>query len=602
MFNSRFGVGVLKHPGYNIGGGIGETLLAKIATSAAIGGGISALTGGDFLEGVLMGGLGGGIGEAFKGINLFGKAAPALGADAGTKGITAAGAQAYIPTSPFGTTEAITATSPAFSGAGSGTFGTASMANLANSGISPSVIEAARNQAIVNAGGTPGQVGGNPPAAGQVGNQTAATQSATDVAGKTPKPVQDMTPDEIIQAGNVKPYGLSNAANGPLGNASGDYVYNGKIYRGSDITKAMQPQSFFDKYKSELMLGGLGLGYKMLTAPPNTAYSPPSPSGPIMKYKLGPNYQAVPNPTPVYPRFAEGGIAQLAEGGNMEVSQPNVNFMGRDMYPMSQQDRSYYATPSQMPVSAQQTMASYEPKTNPLTGQPTVNMSSGGPISFASGGSSKVPSGQVYYDSDKGQYYTQSGGMGSMYMYGAGQPKRNYIGTSLRNPNSSGLSEDFKASSVTPVVYNPSYVDVPGTTTPMPAQTPAQTSAPAYSLNDSAQLLASVSPNIAEASNIRPMARGGIADLGTYSDGGRMLKGPGDGMSDSIPGVIANKRPARLADGEFVIPADVVSHLGNGSTDAGAKQLYAMMNKVRQARTGNKKQGKQINPRKLMPA
>jgi hypothetical protein len=97
-------------------------------------------------------------------------------------------------------------------------------------------------------------------------------------------------------------------------------------------------------------------------------------------------------------------------------------------------------------------------------------------------------------------------------------------------------------------------------------------------------------------------ARGGVSDLGTYSDGGRMLKGRGDGMSDSIPGVIAGKRPARLADGEFVVPADVVSHLGNGSTDAGAKQLYAMMNKVRQARTGTKKQGRQINPRRFMPA
>jgi hypothetical protein len=81
-----------------------------------------------------------------------------------------------------------------------------------------------------------------------------------------------------------------------------------------------------------------------------------------------------------------------------------------------------------------------------------------------------------------------------------------------------------------------------------------------------------------------------------------MLKGPGDGMSDNIPAVIGNKQPARLADGEFVIPADVVSHLGNGSTSAGAKQLYAMMDKIRDARTGTKKQGKQINPRKYMPA
>lgn len=98
------------------------------------------------------------------------------------------------------------------------------------------------------------------------------------------------------------------------------------------------------------------------------------------------------------------------------------------------------------------------------------------------------------------------------------------------------------------------------------------------------------------------MASGGISNLGTYSDGGRMLKGPGDGMSDSIPGVIGGKRPARLADGEFVVPADVVSHLGNGSTDAGAKHLYSMMDKVRQARTGRKAQGREINPRKYVPA
>jgi hypothetical protein len=98
------------------------------------------------------------------------------------------------------------------------------------------------------------------------------------------------------------------------------------------------------------------------------------------------------------------------------------------------------------------------------------------------------------------------------------------------------------------------------------------------------------------------LASGGISSLGGYSDGGRMLKGPGDGMSDSIPGVIANKQPARLADGEFVVPADVVSHLGNGSTDAGAKQLYKMMDKVRKARTGKKAQGKQINPNRYMPA
>ncbi len=100
-------------------------------------------------------------------------------------------------------------------------------------------------------------------------------------------------------------------------------------------------------------------------------------------------------------------------------------------------------------------------------------------------------------------------------------------------------------------------------------------------------------------------AHGGImhSSLGGYAAGGnpRLLKGPGDGMSDDIPATINARQPARLADGEFVVPADVVSHLGNGSTDAGAKKLHEMMTKVRRERTGNPKQGKKINPNKFVP-
>jgi hypothetical protein len=103
--------------------------------------------------------------------------------------------------------------------------------------------------------------------------------------------------------------------------------------------------------------------------------------------------------------------------------------------------------------------------------------------------------------------------------------------------------------------------------------------------------------------DVTEAAKGGkMSHLGGYSDGGRMLKGPGDGMSDSIPATIAGKQPARLADGEFVIPADVVSHLGNGSTDAGAKKLYSMMAKIRKARTGKKKQAPAVKANKYMPA
>jgi hypothetical protein len=80
------------------------------------------------------------------------------------------------------------------------------------------------------------------------------------------------------------------------------------------------------------------------------------------------------------------------------------------------------------------------------------------------------------------------------------------------------------------------------------------------------------------------MAHGGLGSLGHYSDGGHLLKGPGDGVSDSIPAMIGDKQPARLADGEFVIPARIVSEIGNGSTDAGARKLYAMMDRIQKAR------------------
>jgi hypothetical protein len=115
------------------------------------------------------------------------------------------------------------------------------------------------------------------------------------------------------------------------------------------------------------------------------------------------------------------------------------------------------------------------------------------------------------------------------------------------------------------------------------------------------------------------MAEGGIADyngyssggglksynLGDYSDGGRLLKGPGDGVSDSIPASIGDRQPARLADGEFVVPARIVSELGNGSTEAGARKLYAMMERVQRARGKSIGSGKvAVNSRaeKMLPA
>jgi hypothetical protein len=112
-------------------------------------------------------------------------------------------------------------------------------------------------------------------------------------------------------------------------------------------------------------------------------------------------------------------------------------------------------------------------------------------------------------------------------------------------------------------------------------------------------------PAVGAYSGEQKFAGGGLSDLGGYSDGGRLLRGPGDGVSDSIPAVIGKRQPARLADGEFVIPARIVSELGNGSTEAGARKLYAMMERVQNTRKksiGKKKVAVNSKADKHLPA
>jgi hypothetical protein len=236
--------------------------------------------------------------------------------------------------------------------------------------------------------------------------------------------------------------------------------------------------------------------------------------GPLSKFKYNPNSFTPSRITPnVYrPGYAQGGIAALAGGG----------------YPMGRQDNTQFATPTQMPMSAEVIRADYEP----------VEMAMGG----------KTGIGQYGINNANAIFNPVFGLMGGQRAEPKHNPLANFKPT--RNVNAQRPAGSH--------IYKPQY------------------------------------------------AEGGIAgyNLGGYAAGGnpRLLKGPGDGMSDDIPATIANKQPARLADGEFVVPADVVSHLGNGSTDAGAKHLYKMMDKVRKARTGKKAQGKQIKSERFLPA
>ena len=144
---------------------------------------------------------------------------------------------------------------------------------------------------------------------------------------------------------------------------------------------------------------------------------------------------------------------------------------------------------------------------------------------------------------------------------------------------------------------------------------PSEGTTGGFSGMTSADMDAAGMSSYAQGGKARRMALGGLGslagggqagyNLGGYSDGGRLLKGPGDGVSDSIPATIGDKQPARLADGEFVVPARIVSELGNGSTEAGARKLYAMMDRVQKARgktTGKNRVAANTRSDKYLPA
>ena len=308
----------------------------------------------------------------------------------------------------------------------------------------------------------------------------------------------------------------------------------------------------------KVALGG-GLGLAALMAQERNKYGVPEAekyTGPLSKFSYNPNtYKPDLVAPPVNPYQA-----RYASGGPVEMMSNQAAMGANTMYPMANMATSSFATPYQTPQSTNM-LANMAPSgggaVNMMSGEPSMQgtrMASGGRVPrYGNGGFLNEVFGdaaQLVGDAGAGiGQFVENAGEGRI---GLNKPDRGgYQAENYQNPYS--LS-NYRSSDVSQNVYNPQY------------------------------------------------ASGGIASLGSYSDGGRMLKGPGDGMSDSIPARIGRKQEARLADGEFVVPADVVSHLGNGSTDAGAKQLYSMMDKVRTARTGRKSQGRQIKPHRYMPA
>jgi len=263
--------------------------------------------------------------------------------------------------------------------------------------------------------------------------------------------------------------------------------------------------------------------------------------------------------------FADGGITGPVE------QMSNMNAIGGNtMYPMANIPRLEYANPvQQRPVSENIMTMGGDSPTDPYTGQ----------LKFNEGGYAEEK--EAKENAEQRKRYSQM--MGNT----ATSPEE-----SLATGQSIASRAHGKSASITGHGIVPRSRAQSLSSPNSAAQTEMAAMMKKYGIK--ATMPKTLDPQSGSAgAGESDYASGGITyGLGGYSDGGRLLKGPGDGVSDSIPATIGSKQPARLADGEFVIPARIVSELGNGSTEAGARQLYAMMERIQKGRKKSVGKGK----------
>ena len=366
--------------------------------------------------------------------------------------------------------------------------------------------------------------------------------------------------------------------------------------------------------------------YEFSTELTENAFAPRESSSEF-KYYVEPRF--IPKET--YKVAKEGGLMSLAVGGPVEEMSA-ANAMGANTgYPMANLQTPMYANPTMArPVPTNVISPSGDTGVNAYSGE--MRMALGGSTTA----SASAPKSDTKYSYDPTTMkYTQTAAV-------APTASNNLL---TGNPFIDGL---FGVFGVGPYSMGGNRgigmgggVRIPGNTTAQSPTTTAQTmggvAAPYMPPSGLAAADTSMMPNIQmqpqqnvdqqlglqafypmmeqqlamKGSNLQAQgyAEGGTANggysLGSYSDGGRLLRGPGDGVSDSIPGIIGDKQPARLADGEFILPARIVSEIGNGSTEAGARKLYAMMERVQKARkktVGKSKVAVNTRADKLLPA
>lgn len=320
-----------------------------------------------------------------------------------------------------------------------------------------------------------------------------------------------------------------------------------------------------------------------------------------------------PSYTKLTPEAAKS-LYGYAGGGSIEAMS-NANAIGANTgYPMANIQPGAYATPYQQPVSRNVISDASDTGVNPMTGE----------MRYADGGiaeedrPTETPAVKMFQ-----QMQAQRAAQAQAPQIDANAEFAKYAQQAIGAPNQLQAPPTAPATSTGLGEYGYSYNPVKQQLTQIPGTAPVESANPSanpFSIENRPIVgyTATGEKIYGEQSSNSPFGRGfgglgraaggSISDaynLGGYSDGGRLLRGPGDGVSDSIPAVIGKKQPARLADGEFVVPARIVSELGNGSTEAGARKLYAMMDRIQSARgktVGKNKVAKNSRSEKYLPA
>jgi hypothetical protein len=539
-------------------GGAGMPLWAGIAAGAATG----AVTNRENpLMGAAMGGLGG-YGGFGLGQGLFAAGAPAaIPGSVATPGIVGS-------TGEIGS-NLLTASRGIAPGAASATANAAGNAyNLADTAVNTSGLASGNvNPALTNLANT--------------ANTSAFTASAGSGASGIDKSFLGGM-DRIGPGVNQMGTGIKNIATGQ------DGAWN--AFKNSFVEPGGKPLSDIAGYgKIAMPIGGAALG----GLEPSDLYGKPINMDEAKKKQAYDPYSRL-------DLSGDTGLRLYAEGGTIATGGI------RDLYGSSDNQTQAPLSTDGYGLGRLNNLASEQA----LTQAQTLGYAMGGPVSFADGGDSNkedamgLPSLSPDMSIDPNAGADNSAMLQSVM--GAMQPMQGMQGSTTAQGQIPDQNNDSLIAQVTANLRaDPNYQP----TNPIEASIVKQIKGndPMQQGQPSLQGLGSIAPSEPMAPSYNPS----VAMGPTYFAGmnaprgmarGGYLDGAGDGMSDSIPATIEGKQPARLADGEFVVPADVVSHIGNGSSKAGSKRLYAMLDKVRHARTGNKKQGKQIKPEKYMPA